>query len=1058
MKGIITWFIDNPVISNLLMILIVVGGFLSFYNMKMEIFPELKVDVITISVVYPGASPHDIEQGICIPIEEGIEGISGIKKVSSSASESYGLVAVEIIPNEDLDLIKEKINSAISSITNFPKDIESPIVTQIIRNSPVLYVSIHGDLSKQSLFNLTSIIKDDLDAIDGIDLTKIGISKTKAIFIKSNKSDLIRHNISMDDIEKAVKFNSLELPAGKIENEYKKTAIRVKENSKTKNEIGGIEIYSTISDSKIRLSDIAKITEGFKNDDIDVKFNNQNSSFIEVFRIGKQNALEISKKVKKYVNKKNKILPSGVKLSVWNDESVFLSGRLNLLIKNAAIGLVLVMIVLSLFLKPKFAFWVSLGIPISFLGALWFFPALDVSINMLSLFTFILVLGIVVDDAIVVGENFYKYKEQNFSSRDAAINGALEVSTPVIFAILTTMATFAPMLFLSGASASAWKIFPLVVIPILFFSLFESLTILPFHLAHSKERLPKIRFLLRIKSFWDSIRIKIDKNLNLIIDFYYKPFLEKCLKNNFLTLSVFLAMFIITIGIIYSGIVKFNFFPPLENDTICAQIVFPDGGTIKQTQNAVNILLDSIKQLELEIDGEINSSEGMIRNVLTVVGAQPYKQGTSGRGSPLESSFNGSNLGEVQVELSPAEYRSIKSSEVASLWRDRTSDIPGLKELNFAYDLFSAGEDIKFQFNSNDINDLSFVVDLFKRNLNQYPGVNDIIDNNNKGNKEIIVKMLPEAKYYGVDALNVSRFIRNSFQGKKIMSIQRGRDEVEVILEYTDNSRTSVIDLQNLLIKTKFNTFIPLKAICSLSAEDSYTSINRVDRKRSMFVSASVDKSISNSNEIINSIEKNDMKDILSQYPSVSYSLIGQQKEQSENLESLFSNYLVALIIVFMLLAIPFKSYYQPFIVMTAIPYGIIGAVLGHLFLNMDFSILSMLGIAALSGIVVNDSLVMMDYINRNKLKYGSYIKAALSAGPVRFRPILLTSLTTFMGVLPLIFEKSIQAKFLVPMAVSLGFGVLFSTAVTLILVPTSYVTLEKLKELLLKKSKSFMN
>ena len=1053
MKKTITWFIDNPVISNLLMILIFITGFITISNIKMEVFPSLELDVVAISTVYPGAAPEDVEKSICIPIEESIFGISGIKNISSSSSEGYGVVIAQIISGEDTDAIKDKIKTSVESLKNLPSDSEKPVTAKIERNNPVLTLAVSGKIDELSLNNIIDEIKNDLDNIEGISLTDIPIDKEKEISIEVSREILEKHNITIQDIKRCILLNSVEAPVGKLENSLTKNTLRVDQKAYTGVDIGNIKIYSKDDFNKYTfLKDVAKINDDFKDSEITLKFNNKDSNVIRVFRIGNQNALEISDLVENYVKLKQDRLPEGIELKIWNDDSKYLEGRLNLLLKNALIGLILVMFVLSLFLKPKLAFWVSIGIPISFLGALSFFPMLDVSINMLSLFTFILVLGIVVDDAIVVGENFYKYKEKGFSSRDSSIKGAYEISKPVTFAILTTIATFAPMLFLSGNSGKVWKIFPLVVIPILLFSLFESLTILPFHLAHSKNKESKIRLFRKISGLFKAIRNKVNKYLNEVIENYYKPFLNICLKNNWTTLSSFASIFIITVGLIYSGYVKFNFFPGVESDIIYAQVEFPEGTPIGKTRKAAMELEKSLYELEMEYDGVINSNKGYIRNILTVIGSQPTKSETAGRGESRQNSYTSSNLAEISVELSPGETRDIKSSSIAAKWRELTQPIEGIKELKFSSSLFSTGEDINFQFTSDKVSDLSMVVNDFKQILKRYAGVFDISDNDSKGNSEVIIKLLPEARLYNVDISMITTQIRDAFYGDDVMTLQRGKNEVDVVVRYDDFSTNSISDLKAFQIETPFGNMISLKSVCELSTKFGYTSINRVNRKRALSVIASVDPAVSNSNDIVNSIIKNDMPDLMKKYQSVKYSLEGQQKEQFETLNDLATNYMIALFVVFLLLAVPFKSYYQPFIIMSAIPYGIIGAVFGHLLLGMDFSILSMLGIAALSGIVVNDSLVMMDYINRFNEKSNNFVQAAKDAGPVRFRAILLTSITTFMGVLPLIFEKSLQAKFLVPMAVSLGFGVLFSTFVTLILVPTTYVTLTRIKEYLLKK------
>ena len=1050
MKKIITWFVDNIVVSNLLMILIFVGGFFTLSNIKMEIFPSFAVDIVTVSVLSPGSSPENIEKNISIPIEESVQGISGIKKITSSSSSGYGLVAIEIMAGEDVDFIKDEVKNSVDRIKNFPKDAEKPIVNQIMRNNQVLFVTLSGNMDEKSLDVLTKKVKDEIDAIEGIDLTKISIDRSASINIEIDEKKIVNHGVSTLDIKNAINRNMVELPGGQIKNTHSQKTIRIEQTAYSKEEIENINIYN--SDRKrIKLKEIADISYGFDGEEIKPFFNGKPCSYIAVYRVGSQNAIEISDKIQSYINKKRDELPNGVEILAWSDESTYLRGRIDLLLKNAWIGLTLVMFVLSLFLKPKLAFWVSLGIPISFLGALWFFPVFDVSINMLSLFSFILVLGIVVDDAIVVGENFHQYRQKGLSPRESAIKGAYEVSKPVIFAVLTTMVTFSPMLFVSGASGKVWKIFPLVVIPILFFSLFESLTILPAHLAHSKDKESRFKVFRIISRYWDKVRFKINNILSHTIDNYYSPFLSKCLDRNVTTISVFISIIILVVGLIYSGIIKFNFFPGLEADNVRVQIEYPEGTPIEETEKGIKKISETLEALEIKYDGEINSKTGIILNKQIVIGAQPEKAASSGRGSPLESSYSGSNLGEVLIELSPGEDRDIKSKDIADEWRSLIGKIPGVKDLSVSTDLFSAGEDIYFQFSSMNSANLHSIVKDFRELLESYPGVYNISDNADKGNLEIFIKISPQAEKYGISIVNISETIRDAFQESTIAPIRVGRDEVDIVLGYPISKKTSLEELENLRVKVGPKKFAKLKDISIIEIKEGYSNINRVNRNRALSVIANVNNNIANSNDIISSIEKNDMPLLLDRYEDVQYSLEGQQREQSDNLDSLINNYILALFVVFIVLAIPFKSYVQPFIIMSAIPFGIIGAVLGHLLLGMDFSILSMLGVAALSGVVVNDSLVMMDYINRINKEKKNPIEAVKKAGPIRFRPILLTSLTTFIGVMPLIFEKSLQAKFLVPMAVSLGFGVLFSTFVTLILVPCSYILIEDLKVLLKK-------
>ena len=796
--------------------------------------------------------------------------------------------------------------------------------------------------------------------------------------------------------------------------------------------------------SIVYLDDISDITDTFSDKfEMDFQFNGDKANLITVFRVGNQNALDVSAAVKGYVFNKNLELPSTVRVTAWDDEARILSGRIETIVRNAQQGLILVIIVLALFLKPKLAFWVSLGIPISFMGGFWLFGPLDLSINMLSLFTFILVLGIVVDDAIVVGENIALFKERGMNSVDAAVKGAMQVATPVFFAVLTTMVTFSPMLAVEGDIGGIWRIFPLVVISVLVWSLIESLTILPAHLAHSSDEEPKNKLLLLVSNKWNSMQEKIVSVLYYVTHRVYKPILLKAVNKPFSALSFAAGIFVLTIGIMLSGILKFSFFPAVEDDLAIATIEYPSGTPLEVTREGYNKLEEAATVLESQLKEEF-SDQSIIRNRLSTIGYLPMLTKTSRGPGNLDALFVGPNMAEVALELAPSENRTISTEEVVRKWRNIMPNLPGVKEISFKSDLFSAGDPINIQLSSKYMDDLISAKDELKTQLVRFPGVFDVSDTYNVGKEEISINLLPAAKSYGVSMLMVASQVRQAFYGLEVQTVQRGRNELKVMLQYPQNDRSSISDLDNMMILTPTGSTIPVRQIARLEIGEGLASIERKNRKRSINVTADVDLSITNGNEVIATVMSSIMPKILQKYNSVAYSLEGEQQEQGDNLRSLGKNFLLAMIVVYMLLAIPFKSYFQPLVVMSSIPFGITGAVLGHIFLGLNLSVLSMMGIVALTGVVVNDSLVMVDFINRYRSEGNSIKNAVLEAGPRRFRPIFLTSLTTFVGLIPLILEKSTQAKFMIPMAVSLSFGVLFATAITLLLVPVSYLTLEK--------------
>ena len=1044
MEKLIRWFVNNKVVSNLLMILIIITGATTIPMLKMEVFPEIDLNIINVTAVYPGATPSDVEEAICIKIEERLQGLDGVKKTTSNASENVGNVNIEIIAGEDPDDMLDRIKAEVDAIDTFPENVEKPVCRKIAGTNPVISVAVHGDLDDNSLNKLTEDIKDEIDGLSGVTFTSIVADLENEIKINIQESSLRKYNLSFHQIAQSIREWSLNMPSGSIKTEDGEILIRSNTQGYTVSDFSKIPLIINPNGSIVYLDDISEITDTFSDKfEMDFQFNGDKANLITVFRVGNQNALDVSAVVKEYVQTKNAELPMTVRVTAWDDEARILSGRIETILRNAKQGLILVIIVLALFLKPKLAFWVSLGIPISFMGGFWLFGPLDLSINMLSLFTFILVLGIVVDDAIVVGENIALFKERGMNSVDAAVKGALQVATPVFFAVLTTMVTFSPMLSVEGDIGGIWRIFPLVVISVLVWSLIESLTILPAHLAHSSDDEPKNQILRYISNKWNSLQEKIVNGMSYVIHHLYKPLLFKAVNHPFSALSFAAGVFVLTIGIMLSGILKFSFFPAVEDDLAIATIEYPSGTPMDVTREGYQKLEEAATILESQLKEEF-PNQTIIRNRLSTIGYLPMLTKTSRGPGNLDALFVGPNMAEVALELAPSENRTISTEEVVRKWRNIMPDLPGIKELSFKSDLFSAGDPINIQLSSKYMDDLISAKDELKTQLVRFPGVFDVSDTYNIGKEEISINLLPAAKNYGVSMMMVASQVRQAFYGLEVQTVQRDRNELKVILQYPENDRSSISDLENMMILTPTGSTIPIRQIAQLEIGEGLASIERKNRKRSINVTADVDLTVTNGNEVIATVMTSIMPKILQKYNSVAYSLEGEQQEQGDNLRSLGKNFLLAMIVVYMLLAIPFKSYFQPLVVMSSIPFGITGAVLGHIFLGLNLSVLSMMGIVALTGVVVNDSLVMVDFINRYRSEGNSIKDAVLEAGPRRFRPIFLTSLTTFVGLIPLILEKSTQAKFMIPMAVSLSFGVLFATAITLLLVPVSYLTLEK--------------
>lgn len=1039
MEKIIRWFIANSVAANLLMLFIIFAGLFTVSQLRMEIFPDINLGIINVSVVYPGASPEDIEESICIRIEEQLAGIDGVKRMTSTSDEGMGSISVEVMFGEDLNEIKDEVKTQIDAITSFPDGAEKPIVRSFEGSPEVITVAVHGKVDEESLLNIAQKVRDEINDLPGI--TKIHLSsKPREISIEISENTLQKYGLSIDQIANRIRMSSMDIPGGSVETKDGEILIRSKGQAYRGNEFGAIPILSRLDGSTLLLRDIATVVDGFADVDYDINFNGEPAFLIRVFRIGEQNALDVAEAVHQYLDRTKPLMPEGVTITSWKDESVILKGRINLLLKNAYLGFSLVIIVLALFLKPKLAGWISLGIPISFMGGFWLLPLFDVSINMISLFTFILVLGIVVDDAIVVGENIFIFKQRGLGKAEAAFKGTYQVATPVIFAVLTTMVTFSPMFLVEGALGKIWRIIPVVTIVVLIMSLIESLIILPVHLAHMNEKPSKNTFILFFSNKWEKLQNWVNNNLQNFIKSIYQPVLRWVLNHRANTVALALGIFVITFGIVFSGILRFSFFPPLEADIVIAGVEYPEGTPIAITKRGLQRIEESAFKLRDSLE-TLFPGERIFINMCATAGDQPVKSQTARQPGNLDASFFGSHLAECVVELAPGEYRPISAESISKMWRNLTGPIPGVKELTYNYDLFTAGAPIEIQLTSSDIDDLAEATIKLKERLQTYAGVFDIKDSFSAGKDEIKLTLRPEAQYYGITMSSLARQVRQAFYGEEVQKIQRGRDEIKVFLRYPKNERLSLNNLEQMNIRVGDNVEVPLGQVAKGQLSTGYSTIKRIDRKRSINITADIDLSKANANEILEKFEKNDLKRVLKDHPTVNYSFEGEQREQRETLSSLYKNFALALFVVYGLLAVPFKSYLQPLIIMSAIPFGFTGAVIGHLIMGMPLTVLSVIGIVALAGVVVNDGLVMVDFINRYRREEGkTAYEAALAAGPRRFRPILLTSVTTFAGLFPLLIEKSVQAKFLVPMAISLAYGVLFATIITLLLVPTSYL------------------
>ena len=1040
----IAWFAKNGVAANLLMGIIVVSGILSIRGLKMELFPNFDLDLVTISVLYPGAAPLEVEEGICKQIEEKIWDLSGIKEMNSFAQENLGVVSIQVDSGKDAKILADEIKVRVDSISTFPEEAEKPIVEVAIQKRRVLALAIHGDCDEKSLRKLADKTLDDLTNIPGITQVEImGIRKPE-IGIEISEQTLREHGLSFDEVAGALRKASVDVPGGIARTSSGETLLRSVGKAREGKEFDQIELISSPNGSSLKLGDLATVKDSFEDTTLYTNFAGEPAVTLRVFRVGNQSPLDISEKVNAYVKESLSSLPEGVRMTVWQDSSYYLRGRLNMMLENAGLGLVLVFCVLALFLRPSLAVWVAIGLPISFMGAFASMGVMGASINLVSLFAFIVVLGILVDDAIVVGESVYTLGSKGQKPLRAAIEGTHLVAVPVTFAILTSMVAFVPMLFLPGWLGKLMKDIPLVVIPALFFSLIESKFILPYHLS-------LCRFDKKPGNWLSRLQGKVSTGLENFIKNSYQPFLGICLRNRYLTISAFFGIFAITIGLIAGGHVpSIRGIPPVPSDYITVKVTMQDGVPAISTEKA----LAEIERARRKVIGFLGKEgePNPFKHAMITMGAQPFA------GGPKSSSniVSGSNMGEISVELIKSEGRTRSAPEISALWRERIGPLPGIKQLYFG-DVAAGGTRtaIDIEIAGHDLDSMTAASKEIKERLGTYDGLFDISDTYGGGKRELKLKLKPEGRSLGLTQADLGRQVRQAYYGEEIQRIQRDRDEVKVMLRYPLEDRKTLTALNSLRIRTPQGIKAPLEEIASIELGQGSPTIKRANRARIVNVQSSADKVVADIPSVEKDLGKRVIPKLKEKFPKLRFSFVGERKEQGESDSGLAQAGGIALFVIYALLAIPFRSYIQPFLIMSVIPFGLIGAVFGHFLFGMPLSQLSHFGLVALTGVVINDSLVMVHYVNK-RTKDTPIMEAAKLAGTARFRAILLTSLTTFVGLLPILFERSLQAQFLKPMAIAIGFGVLFATFITLLLVPCLYLILNDISGLsdkILRKS-----
>ena len=1015
--GIIAWMVHNRVTPNLLMIFLLGAGFVAATKIKQEVFPEFDLDVVNVRVPYPGASPQEVERGIVLPMEEALRGLDGIKEMTSTASEGSASLRLELLGGADASRVRQEVEQAVDRVRTLPLDAEDPSITLSRRRREVVSLVLYGDAPEAVLRELAERTQDGLLQSDEITQIDIVGGRAVEIHVEISQETLRSHGLTLNQVASRIAAASVDLPGGRIDTESGEIMLRVTDRRDWAEEFATIPVQTTERGHVVRLEDLASVSEGFEDVDRATTYDGLPSIELSVYRVGEQTPIGISDAVQEMMPELEADLPDGVSWVVRNDRSDHYRQRLQLLMRNLFLGLTLVLILLGLFLELRVAFWVTMGIPISFLGGLLFLPGMGVSINMISMFAFIVALGIVVDDAIVAGENIYEYRSRGMSLKAAAIAGARDVAGPIGFSILTNIVAFMPLYFVPGFVGKIWRVIPMVVVTVFIISWVESLLILPSHLAHGREEDPdrKPGPLRRFQLFFN-------QGVKWFAASVYGPILRLLLRWRYVTVAAGVAVLIGTIGYVKGGHIGIIFMPRTESDTAFVGAQMPPGSPFEEAVRVRDELVDALSRVV-----EANGGDELLLGIATKI--------------------DGNSIG-VSAYLTPPHIRPIPTSEVTQEWRSSAGTIAGIERLRFEYDRHGpgSGAGLTIELSHRDVDTLERAAAALAESLRQFPRLSDVDEGRSDGKQQIDFSLTPAGESLGLTSREIARQVRSSFWGAEAVRQQRQSDEVRVFVRLPESERASERDLESLLISTPTGRFVPLGEVAHVERGRSFTSIPRREARRVVTVSANVNP-IGDTQQVMDQLDRTVLPGLVADFPGLTQEYRGSQFRMAESMGALGRGFLIALICIYFLLAIPFRSYIQPLIVMIAIPFGIVGAVLGHIIMDFNLSLMSMMGLVALSGVLVNDSLLLVDYANKRAAQ-GVDIRVAISqAGIRRFRPVLLTTLTTFGGLAPMIFETSRQARFLIPMALSVGFGILFATVITLILVPSLFLVVEDLRE-----------
>ncbi len=1090
MKKVIRWAIDNSAAMNILMLSILIVGSLSLVSMRREVFPEFQLDVVLVSVPYPGASPEEVEEGICQKIEEAIYAVDGIKKMTTVSKEGTGAVVLELHEGADAQRIVSEVRSEVDRISRyFPELSEDPEIQEITLREAAIKVGIvapdrGGAVDEMELRDVTEWVRDELLSLKEVSEVELEGGREFQIDIEIEEDTLRKYGLTLQEVAAIVRRENLELPGGTLKSKGEEVLLRGKSKSLHGQQIAKIPLITDPNGVVLTAGDLGTVRDAFADTTAINEINGRTALVLSVNRTSSEDLLAMTAAVRQKLDKLD--WPAGYDHVVWGDRSVDVRDRLEMLISNGVMGLILVFLVLAVFLELKLAFWVALGIPVALLGAGSALLFGGQTLNMLSMFAFLMALGIVVDDAIVVGENIYSHRQSGKGYIQAAIDGTVEVVPSVVASVMTTVIAFCPLFFVAGIMGKFIAVLPFAVVAMLIISLCESMLILPCHLAHRDNLFFHVfaaffwplSFVVR---FFAAVSTKTNATLDTIVERFYRPLLERSIRNCGFVIAGAVAMLLVTVGFVRAGIVPFEFFPKLDSNYLQAKIVFPDGTPASVTDKATRQIVDALHRVDRDYaEADASVVKLVYRGVGQVTGTPNPADG--GRGS-------GSHVGMIEVELTDTSERHAKSEEITNKWRDAVGTIPGVDSLTFGVAFFGpGGKPIEFKLlaPAAESQQLEAALEECKAVLREYRGVFDVADDSRPGKWELQVRIKDRAKSMGITNADLAETIRAAYYGAEVMRLQRGRHEVKLMVRFPADQRHSLADFEDIRVRVAGNASqrskptgaapmvgvttsdagsaepveIPIGELADIKVVRGYSEINRVDRMRSITVSADVDAAQNNAYDIVNELKNEDrfsakvgraiatlfgrearkesgfIDRLTAKYPAVKVRWEGQEEQRKESMGSLFRGAAVAILVMFCLLTLEFRTYLQPLLILAIIPFGIIGAIFGHAVMGLPMTLFSFFGLVALTGVVVNDSIVLIDFINRQVRDGVPVDEALVNAGARRFRPVLLTSMTTIAGLFPILIETSFQAQILIPMATSLSFGLLLATIIVLGLVP----------------------